>query len=432
MIDDAVTPAAPLVFEILVATLLGLFVGLERERSRVADKSNGDAEPAFAGIRTFAIVSLTGLGAALVGEKSHPAVFAAGLAIVGLLAAISHFAAAPKHQGTTTEVAFVLTYLVGGLVHYDRYLLAATLALVLTATLAMKRTLHGFARAVSNEDIYSALKFGAITLVVLPLLPDRTFDPLDAVNPRHVWLMVVLMSGIGFVGYVLVKIFGTRAGTGLTGFLGGLVSSTVTTLTFSQRSREAPTLSGGFAVAILLACTVMYLRVMVVVFVTNKALAWALLPAFGAITAVALAATAIVHFAGRAARDEQTARTEYANPFRLMPSIQFAAVFTVVLVVVKLAQREFGERGIFIASFVAGLTDMDAVTLSVSRLRGGGDGGGLDSNSAVVAIVLASVANTVVKTGIVLVAGARGLRMAAGIPLAVIALASVGVVLFMP
>lgn len=422
MPDDAVTPLAPLIYEIVVATLLGLFVGLERERSRTADGKSGDPEPAFAGIRTFTIVSLTGYAAALVGEKTHPLVFVGGLVIVGLLAGISHFASSREQLGTTTEVAFVLTYLLGGLVHFDHFLLAATLALVLTATLAMKRSLHGFARAVSNEDIYSALKFGAITLVVLPLLPDRTFDPLDAVNPRHVWLMVVLMSGIGFVGYVLVKIFGPSAGTGLAGFLGGLVSSTATTLTFSQRSREAPALSRGFAVAILLACTVMYPRVLVAAFVTNRDLALALALPLGAITAITLAATAIVHFAGRMARSKPPAQAEYKNPFRLMPSIKFALVFTVVLVVLKLAQRQFGESGIFVASFVAGLTDMDAVTLSMSRLSGSG---GIETASAVVAVVLASLANTIVKAGIVLVSGSSGLRVTAGLPLAAVAAASV-------
>lgn len=427
MPDAAVTPFAPLVYEIVVATLLGLFVGLERERSRSGDGTPEEREPSFAGIRTFTIVSLTGFTAALVGEKTHPLVFAGGLAIVGLLAGISHFASSREQLGTTTEVAFVLTYLLGGLVHFDHVLLAATLALVLTATLAMKRTLHGFARAVTNEDVSSALKFGAITLVILPLLPDRTFDPLDAVNPKHVWLMVVLMSGIGFVGYVLVKIFGPSAGTGLAGLLGGLVSSTATTLTFSQRSREAPSLSRGFAVAILLACTVMYPRVLVVAFVTNRDLGLALAGPLGAITALALAATAVVHFAGRKARSAPTAQAEYKNPFRLMPSIKFALVFTVVLVIIKLAQRQFGESGIFIASFAAGLTDMDAVTLSMSRLSGSG---GIGEAPAVVAVVLASLANTLVKAGIVVVSGSSGLRVAAGLPLAAVAAASVVVLLF--
>jgi len=422
-------PAARLVFEVLVATLLGLLVGLERERNRTADSKDGEVEPSFAGIRTFTIVSLTGLAAALVAERSHAAVFVAGLVIVGVLAAIAHVAVAKERQGTTTEVAFVLTYLLGGLVHYDGdFLLPGTLALVLTTTLATKTLLHKFARSITNEDVYSALKFGAISIVILPLLPDRTFDPLDAVNPRHVWLMVVLMSGIGFAGYVLVKIFGPSAGLGLAGLLGGLVSSTATTLGFSQRSREVAGIERGAAIGILLACAVMYPRVLVVAFITNRELGMALLAPLGAITAVALACVVVLHFTGKTrTKEKKSASSKLSNPFRLMPAIKFAAVFAVVLVVIKLAQREFGQSGIFIASFAAGLTDMDAVTLSVARMR---SSGGIEVGAAAAAVVLASLANSVVKAGIVVASGAPALKTMAGASLGLVAAASVIVFFF--
>jgi len=421
MPGESAVPVASLIVEIIVATLLGLFVGLERERNRSAADGDAESERSFAGIRTFAIVSLTGWTAALAGERLHASVFVSGLAIVGVLAALAHFMTGSSRRGTTTEVAFVLTYLVGGLVRLDQILLAATVALFLTATLATKFVLHRFARAVSNEDVYSAIKFAAITLVVLPLLPDKTYDPLEALNPSHIWLTVVLMSGISFVGYVLVKAFGPRAGIGLTGLLGGLVSSTATTLTFSQRSRSNADLARGAALAILLACTVMYPRVAIVAAVADRSLALALVLPLGAILLVSLAIVAVLFRSALRPNKAPAKESKFANPFELVPAIKFAAVFAIVLLGIKFAQREFGERGTFVAAFVAGLTDMDAVTLSMGRLR---SQGGIENSDAVAAVVLASVSNTIVKAGIVWVSGARGLRIAAGVPLVLIAAVS--------
>jgi len=408
--------------QLLVAALIGLFVGLERERSR----SDGERDPGhrpFAGIRTFTLVSVTGFAAALLGELVHPAVFVAGLAIVGLLAVASHFASR-EPSGLTTEVAFVLTYLDGALVQRDQFLLAGVLALLLTTLLATKPALHRFARSVSREDLLSALKFGAITLVVLPLLPDRTWDPWQALNPRLIWLMVVLISGVSFAGYVLVKIVGPRAGLGLTGLMGGLVSSTATTLSFSRRSRAGSSLAHGFAMGILLACTVMYPRVCLEAFVVNPALGRALALPLGAVMAVALALTVVPALFARR-RKERSGREEeatYRNPVELWPAIRIALVFAAILFLIKVAQSRLGASGLFGIAFLSGLTDMDALTLSVARLEAQQAVG---RGQAVAAVLLGSLANTIVKAAIVWTAGAPALRRAAGLPLAGIAGATI-------
>ncbi|MBI1851168.1 MAG: MgtC/SapB family protein [Planctomycetes bacterium] len=416
------SPTVHVFLQVVVAALLGLFVGLERERSKEyrADESAAVTEERrFAGIRTFSIVSVTGYAAALLSAEIQASVFVVGLAIVGGLAAISHFVAGERHPGTTTEVAFVLTYLLGGLVHAEQLLLASVLALLLTAMLASKPALHHFAHSVTRDDIQSALKFGAITLVILPLLPDRTFDPLQAVNPRNVWLMVVLVSGIGFAGYILVKLFGSRAGTGLIGILGGLVSSTATTLTFSQRSRDTQGMARGFAMAILLSCTVMYPRVVALAAVTNRSFGAALALPLGVIMVLVLIVTGVAYVRTQRNGADSGAQPTFRNPFELMPAIRFALVFAVILVVVKLAQRNLGTSGLYVVSFASGLVEMDAVTLSIARLDAQG---GVDRSTAVAAVVLACLANCLVKAAIVWLMGVTSLRRAAGVPLVVFAI----------
>jgi uncharacterized membrane protein (DUF4010 family) len=410
--------------QLLIAALIGLFVGLERERSRTDDDRKPDQRP-FAGIRTFTLVSVSGFAAALLGELLHPAVFVAGLAIVGLLAIASHVASR-EHGGLTTEVAFVLTYLTGALVQRDLFLLSGVLALLLTAVLATKPALHRFARAVSREDLHAALKFGVISLVILPILPNRTWDPWEALNPRVIWLMVVLISGVSFAGYVMVKIVGPKAGLGLTGLLGGLVSSTATTLSFSQRSRSAATLVRGFAMGILLACTVMYPRVCLEAFVVNPRLGRALLLPLGAITAVALALTLVLVLLSRREKQPTERKVEsiYRNPVELRPAIRLALAFAAISFLIKVTQGWFGSSGLFGIALLSGLTDMDALTLSIARLEGQE---GVARSTAVAAVLLGSLANTIVKAGIVWTAGTPALRRAAGLPLIAVALATLAV-----
>jgi uncharacterized membrane protein (DUF4010 family) len=400
-------------WHVVVAALLGLFIGLERERSR--DTANGEDGP-FAGIRTFAIVCVTGYAAAILGSRIHPTVFVVGFAIAGGFAGLSHWLARETKPGTTTEIAFVLTYLLGGLVFVDELLLASVLALLVTAMLANKPALHQFAHSVTRDDILSALEFGAITLVVLPLLPNRTVDPLDAVNPRNVWLMVVLVSGVGFSGYVLVKLFGARAGLEVTGILGGLVSSTAATLTFARRATEGRTIVRSLGLAMLLASLVLYPRVVAIAAVVNRGFAAALALPLAVVGAVAFACMLLVWRQAREELSEESPAPGFRNPFELFPAIRFGILFAVVLVVVRLAQQHLGETGMYVASFASGLVSMDAVTLSLARMDAQG---GVERHAAVAALLLACVANTFVRAVIVWMTGIAVLRRSAGLALLV-------------
>ncbi len=278
------------------------------------------------------------------------------------------------------------------------------LAVVLLILLASKPAIHGLSRGFTRGDVRMALQFLAVSGVVLPLVPDQAFGPFDAFNPRSVWLMVVLVSGLGFAGYVAVRLLGESMGIALTGVAGGMASSTATTLSMSRLSRARPDLAADCSLAIILACTVMLWRVLVLVVAVSPPLALALVPDM-AVMSIPGAAFAAWQFLHR--RPSGGGEGDYKNPLSLKIALQFAALYAVVVFVVKAANATVGDAGLLAASFLSGLTDLDAIALSLSNVF---RGGGLDSQFAIACIVLAAVANSLTKLGLVWALGERGIR----------------------
>lgn len=397
-----------LFFRFGVALFIGLLVGLQREYAH--DVDNSSEEKSFAGVRTFALFALVGCAAAFLAELyEEPWVFIAGLIAVGLLTAVSYYITASAGKpGVTTEVAALVTVIAGALCFWDQLALAVALGVITTALLSFKLELHGFVERLTREDIIAALKFALITAIVLPILPNEEIwpPPFDVLNPYRIWLMVVLISGISFLGYVLFKILGSRRGTTLTGFLGGMVSSTATTLSFAERSRKNNILARSFATAIIIAWAVMFVRVLVEVWVVNRSLfevVW--LP-------VSITGLAAVLFAGYlylSPHEDDEEDVVVTNPFELRPAITFGLLFGLILLIARAAQLYLGDTGVYISSFVSGLADVDAITLSMAELSGSGD---LAQQTAARAIVIAILANTLVKGGIVLSSGSAAIRRA--------------------
>jgi uncharacterized membrane protein (DUF4010 family) len=387
------------------ALLIGVLIGLEREYARLREDVK-----AFAGVRTFPLVALLGCCAGLMTDLGGPWAFAVLAVLVGSLIAISYAIDAFQGRvGMTTEVAAVVVFVCGALAYWDYLELAAALAVVTFGFLTLKPQLHRLASRVSSEDMYATLKFAVISLIILPVLPNQTYGPppFDAFNPYKTWLMVVFISGISFLGYVLIKVVGSRRGIGLTGLLGGLVSSTAVTLSFAQRSEEQPDLARPFALAITLAWTVMFGRVLVEVAVLNRELLSELWVPMVAAMVAGLAFCIIYYFAQRTAQESDV---EVSNPFELGPAIKFGLLYAAILLVAKVAQYYFQDAGVYVASVVAGLTDVDAITLSMAELSGAP--GGVSISTGARAVVLAVIANTVVKGGIALTAGSGTLRRA--------------------
>jgi uncharacterized membrane protein (DUF4010 family) len=381
---------------------LGLLLGLERERKR-------DAELLFGGIRTFALIALLGAVAAFMEREIDQGwlIFAVFVALSALVIVSYATTAARGELGITTEVTALLAFIAGALCGWDKVGVASVTTVVCLLLLTLKDFLHGLARRVELGDVEATLKFAVISVIILPLLPNETFGPppVDVINPYKIWLMVVLIAGLNFLGYLLVKILGNEHGFLLTGVLGGLVSSTAVTLSFSQRSRQEPAMSSAFVLAIVVAWTIMFLRVVVMVGVVNRALAASLALALGCMAAAGLVVSLVLW--RRSRTHEKGVVTAGANPFELSEAIKFGLLFGLVTIVAKAAQTYLGAAGLYLAGALAGLTDVDAISLSMANLAAA------NPESLVVAartIVIAVLANTLVKAGMAGFMGAPALR----------------------
>ncbi len=391
-----------------VALILGVLVGLQREYA-----SDAPTKEIPAGVRTFGLLGLIGCAAALLSDVfKSPLPFVGIVATMGVFFAISYYVEASNGKpGLTTKASLILTLLAGGLAYWPRTLtLAVAISVAMTVLLSVKVQLHRFARHLTREDVFSTLKMAVITAIVLPILPNRVFGPppFDIFNPFKLWLFVVFISGISFVGYVFIKVAGSNKGIGLTGLLGGLASSTAVTLSLSQRSREHPTLSRPFAFAIIVAWTVMFLRVLAAVAVLNASLLRHLWIPILASIAVGLAYCGYLFAKQRTEKHRH--EVPFDNPFELGLALKFGLLFALILLFTRVAQVYVGSVGVYLSSFFAGLADVDAISFSMAKLSRGA--GGLDAAVAARAIVIAAIANTIVKGGIVLATGVPALKRA--------------------
>ena len=412
-----------LAWNFATALLIGALIGIERERHKQRHE-----HPEIAGLRTFMLLSLFG---ALSGWVSlvleTPWVLAAGLLAVTAAVLTGYVLSVrmnPDGLGLTTEIAAVATFLLGALATLGERELAVGIGVTVAAILAYKQPLHGFVGRLDSDDVYAVLRLLIATFIILPILPDRTIDPWDALNPQSLWLLVLLIAGLSLIGYVLTRMLGTHRGIPLTGLSGGLVSSTAVTLSFSRQSHEPQYAAANSAIVsgILLAWTVSFARVVVEVLVVNRALLPALLPTMVTMTLVCAA------FAGwhqrRAGQDVQGKDVPLHNPFSLTSAMKFAALFAVVLLVVKIVQAYAPETGLYYVAALAGTTDVDAITLSMAQYAREGS---VDVASH--AIVIAVLSNTVVKTGMVVALGTPALRRSILMATAGILVTGVGAIL---
>jgi uncharacterized membrane protein (DUF4010 family) len=400
------------------ALLIGALIGLEREKHRAAEGNEGSA-----GLRTFIAVAEVGAVAGWLAQTlASPWVIATALGAVALVVVAGYVMATRQGSpelGLTTEIAMLLVCLLGAMTTVGQSSLAIALAVVTAAVLAYKQSLHGLVERVGWDDVYAGLRLLIAAFVVLPLLPDRPIDPWGALNPAYLWRFVLLISGLSLVGYVGTRWLGERKGAALTGLTGGLASSTAVTLAFARQSREAGEsvsarmLAGG----LLLAWGVMFVRVVIEVLVVNPSLVVRVLPPFVAMAGACAVFAAMLILRRQAASDTPAVTRDVPlnNPFSLTAATKFAAFFAVVLVVVKVAQRHFSTGGLYVVAVVAGLTDVDAIALSMAEQARSGD-----PAVAINAIVIAAVANTLTKAGMAAVLGSAGLRRHALPPIAAV------------
>jgi uncharacterized membrane protein (DUF4010 family) len=383
--------------------IIGFLVGLQREYAY------GDPDRKLsAGIRTFSLMGLIGCSAAFTTDILGSAIaFGAIILVTGAFLVASYYVtASKKHVGLTTEFAAMVTIMAGALCYWNYMALAVAIAVITTGLLSLKFEMHQFVRTLTREDIFATLKFAVITAIVLPVLPNTTYGapPFNVLNPYSIWLLVVFISGISFLGYILIKLLGPHQGIGLTGLLGGMVSSTAVTLGFSERSKQINTLAGPLGLAIMISWATMFFRVAIIVAVLNLNLLKAIWLPMGITAIICLAYS---YYLYRFQKTESLENIAFSNPFNLGPAIKFGILFAIILLISRTAQLYFGEVGIYLSSILAGLADLNAISLSLANLS-------LDTSSVSLlvagrSIVFASVANTIVKGIVVMTTGSKAL-----------------------
>jgi uncharacterized membrane protein (DUF4010 family) len=397
-------PAVEGLSRLAVALLIGLLIGLDRERAEMR-KSHAE----FAGVRTFPLVALTGAIPMLFTWPWAP-LFAAGafLAVAAIAVVSYQRTSAAGDVGATTEIAAITTFLLGALAGAGQLVVAAAAGVAVAVLLVAKPRLEAFSRALTAEEISAVLELAVISVIVLPLLPDRGFGPWEVFNPRSLWLVVVLVAGLSFLGFVAVRVVGERRGLAITGAVGGLVSSTAVTVAMADRARgDGEAVAQPAAAATVLASTVMAGRIGVLAGVINAGILSRILPVVGAMIATGLvAAWLIVRRRGSEGEGEVAGGSRIRNPFSLKAAFTWAVVYAVILLVARAATEYLGQGGIFAVAAVSAVADVDAVTIAFTQL--GAQDGAWRLPAA--AVALAAVTNTVVKLGIAWWRGAGSFR----------------------
>lgn len=363
---------------------LGLLVGLQRER----------AEAHFGGIRTFPLISLFGTFCGMLGEVYGPWPIAAGIvAIFGTLV-IANWLADQREEsehGQTTEIAALLTFAIGAYLPSGDRAVAAVATGLIVILLHLKEPMHVFARKMGPKDMAGIMQLVVISLIILPLLPNRAFGPFKVLNPFDIWRMVVLIVGLNLTGYIIYKMVGSTASVVLGGVLGGLISSTATTVSYARRAREAPAAHMLAVAVILIASAISYFRVIIEVSLFASSNLGALLPPLlaAAIGSSAIAATAFLFFRGD--REEMPPP---ANPAELKSALVFGILYAAVTLVVSAVKERFDSTAVYGVAIVSGFTDMDAITLSVARMV---ESHYLETDNAWRLILAASLSNFIFK-----------------------------------
>jgi len=394
-VTDTTIPALE---RLLVAMLVGFLVGLDRERAE-ARKDHA----LFAGVRTFPVIALAGAIPMLLEDRVGPALLVATFLAIAAVAVVSYVrTSAHGRIGATTEMAALATFLLGALAGAGQLVVAGAAGVALAVLLVGKPRLEAFSNALTTEEIRAALELAVITVIVLPLLPDRGYGPWQALNPREIWIVVVLVSALSFVGFVAVRVLGAGRGMAITGAVGGLVSSTAITISMAERSHAGAARPA--ASAAVLASTIMCVRMAVLAGAVDAGILPRLLPILAVMAAAGGAAAWLM---GRGTA-ERTAAADgsLTNPFSLKAALTFAAVYTLVLLVVRAAQEHLGASGLYLASALSAIVSVDAPTVALAHLGGGTTGW----SAPAAAIGVVAITNTLVKFGIAIAYGAGSFR----------------------
>ncbi len=405
----------------VIALFLGALLGFERTFASRMDHETTDF---LGGIRTYSLVALFGSLMTFLGDHYAHELLYLGFAAIIAMTVISYFLSFSKHNegGITTEVSMLICFTIGVITQKNQLVLALFIAIITAVVLHLKDYLHRLGALVEKDDIRATLIFAIITFIILLFDPDFTvllqdigmlnsavferfpgLSDVQVVNPYTVWIMVVLVSAIGFTGYIAIKILGHKKGIGLTGLLGGLASSTATTVTFSRRSREGGENGSAYpyALAVILACSTMFPRVLLEVLIINPLLLGNLVVVMGS---MALAGFIFCFVLWKKSGKEKNEEVAYQNPFNISLAVKFGVIFAVIVFISRIAEVLFGDSGIYIISVLTGLSDVDPMTLTMSQISRDDPS---KLSQATIAITLAAFANTAMKGAMAVFLGSK-------------------------
>lgn len=404
---------------LLLSLGLGLLVGMQRQF----------ANSKTAGIRTFPLITLTGTFCGFLASEFDGWILAIGFLAIASLMVMANILR-PKEDrgeiGMTTEIAALLMYAVGAYLVFGEQLIAIVVTGVITVLLHFKSTLHGWVGRFGENDLKAIMQFVLITMIILPVLPDKTYDQYESLNPKNIWLMVVLIVGISLVGYFIYKFIGSKAGVLLGGILGGLISSTATTISYSRMAQKTTTFTKLAAFVILTASAVSLVRVMIEISIVAPSSFKAFIFPLGALLLVMIILVFVLFFSNRKEKAEMPAQT---NPAELKGALIFALLYGGISFISAFVKDNFGNQALYIVSVVSGLTDLDAITLSTAKMS---EQKSIETSLGWRLILVATLSNLVFKGGMAIAMGNKQLGKVVASLFAILIVSGILIVLFWP
>ncbi len=391
----------------MITLALGIFLGLQFRKNA----EEGDyAEHSFAGLRTCMAISLLGYLAVYLSQFNvHTFLIISAFILILILSSYSQAAFQEQRIGATGEITLAMLFLVGSLVGYGETSMAIVITILLSIISSGRNHLYSISDRFTSLEIIETVKFAIIIFLILPLLPNQAIGPLGVINPYNIWLMVILISGISFLGYMASKFFGKDKGILLSGFIGGSVSSTAVTTTMAIENKKKPKLTNLYFIAILLASVTMYLRVIIEAVIVNQSLLATLIIPIGAMLLTMTGATLVMYITSSEKRGKNPKLKEEVSletPFSLKPAIKFSIFFIFILAFIKISEQYLGDQGVYLTAIISSLADVDAITLSLSQLSSTGV---ITDILAVRAITIAVIGNTCIKILYVYLFGSKEL-----------------------
>ncbi|HLW14660.1 MAG TPA: MgtC/SapB family protein [Flavobacteriaceae bacterium] len=385
---------------LVVGLGIGFLIGLEREHAALTKT----IKP-FAGIRTIILVVLLAFLSMMMYYMISPWILVVSLIGLFGLVSFSYFVVHRDDAGGTTELSVIISFFLGMLTFLGFMEISLAITMIVVGLLSSKIRLHRFIGTITSEELVAVIRFGVIALLIFPFLPNYSIDPYDVINLREVGLIVLLTSGLSFIGYILMRVFGKDYGILLTGIVGGIISSTMITWIFAKKSKEQPSLVHNCMAAIMAASTVMMVRVIIWVFIFNAPLFKDLLVPISLIILTSLALTLYYNYKAKK-QPKEDLDIPLGKPLNLRTAVFFAALYMGVLLFISFSNEQFGDKGIYLTTAIASLTDVNAITISLTKLAG-------DSLTFLIAsnaIILGTLSNTLIKIGIALYAGGKELK----------------------